>query len=385
MVIAVKAPRNASLDILRGLTFCMILVWHYGVNRTPALAEAPALLWYPLRLAWTGVDLFFVTSGFLIAGNLLDARGGDRPLRAFYIRRVCRILPLYLLTIALFALLGSGNWWAENGSFFWLFDGGAKIGVWPYLGFLQNFFMVKLNSFGPNWIGVTWTLSIEEQFYVLIPWLVLFAPRWMISIVAIAGILLAPLLRLIAVDVFHTTPLTTFVLTPFRADTLSTGVLLAWISRNHEAQEFLVKRRRAVLAMFFISSVAVAVVVVEGWQVLQPRTTIFGFSIFAIFYGFLVLLVSRSNVVSRIPGSSILHWVGVRCYFAYLFHQPIIGLLHGALLHTMVQNTTPQGVLVTLLAVAVTMLLADLSWRFIERPMIRFGYRRSGQIAKVPA
>ena len=98
--------RIPALDGLRGLAILLVLLWHYLQNLLrDELGPAAVQLKRALALSWSGVDLFFVLSGFLIAGLLLDHRGSERYFRTFYIRRVCRIFPLYYAHLALFALV----------------------------------------------------------------------------------------------------------------------------------------------------------------------------------------------------------------------------------------------------------------------------------------
>src|SRR5262245_13203211 len=91
--------RISELDGLRGLAILLVLLWHYAVG--PVIVHqstlANFLIVRSLNLAWSGVDLFFVLSGFLIGGILLDHRDTTHYFRTFYIRRICRIVPLYAL------------------------------------------------------------------------------------------------------------------------------------------------------------------------------------------------------------------------------------------------------------------------------------------------
>ena len=168
------APLNLSgripeLDGLRGLAIGSVLIWHYFMVPTVTAPGTP--LSYALvfgRLTWSGVDLFFVLSGFLIGGILLDARKASNYFQVFYTRRFFRIVPIYaavLLIVPTFLLLAQrthhGTWLTPAHPpwyFFWTFT--------------QNFWMVRAMDFGGNALGVTWSLAIEEQFYLLWPLIV---------------------------------------------------------------------------------------------------------------------------------------------------------------------------------------------------------------------
>ena len=102
------ASRIPELDGVRGLAISLVLVWHYlfGVFAPPDNSVLAAL-WGLAALSWSGVDLFFVLSGFLIGGILLDHRDSPHYFRTFYIRRACRILPLYFLVVLTFFVSAS--------------------------------------------------------------------------------------------------------------------------------------------------------------------------------------------------------------------------------------------------------------------------------------
>ena len=93
---AEPSPRMPELDGLRGAAILLVLIWHFWAGLAqPATGSIAALLAWPFHFAWSGVDLFFVLSGFLIGGILIDQRSATNYFRIFYFRRACRILPLY--------------------------------------------------------------------------------------------------------------------------------------------------------------------------------------------------------------------------------------------------------------------------------------------------
>ena len=158
--------RVPELDGVRGVAILLVLVWHYIASQavvTDGTLASQALR--ALAITWSGVDLFFVLSGFLIVGILLDAKGGDAYFSTFYMRRACRIVPLYLLMVSIFAVVTT--WQLHTSDF--LFK--EELPLWSYFTFTQNFFMHG-RGFGPHWLGVTWSLAIEEQFYLVVPLLV---------------------------------------------------------------------------------------------------------------------------------------------------------------------------------------------------------------------
>src|SRR5690349_17654113 len=135
---------------------------------------------------WIGVDLFFVISGFLIAGILLDTKGDAGYFKNFYARRALRIFPLfYLFVIGVFIAFAHNPDFRERaGSPFW------------YLAHLGNVPEGLLGHDTPYWIAPTWSLAIEEQFYLTFPLLVYALDRRRLTIVLGAMIVVAPLIRL---------------------------------------------------------------------------------------------------------------------------------------------------------------------------------------------
>src|SRR5947209_6904169 len=154
-----------ELDGLRGLAILMVVSFHY--NLAPFLGGV-------------GVDLFFVLSGFLLGGTLLDKREASNYFKAFYTRRVCRIFPLYFLSLFLFVILLL----AAPFTLGWLLFGdsirfllGDPLPLWSYFTFTQNFAMVDQGVWGIPWLGHAWSLAVVEQFYLILPVLIRFVSR----------------------------------------------------------------------------------------------------------------------------------------------------------------------------------------------------------------
>src|SRR6266436_10069272 len=151
--------RVPELDGIRGIAIGMVLIAHFFlVVSRPGSPLAYALV--PLRLDWSGVDLFFVLSGFLIGGILLDARESSNYFRVFYTRRFFRILPLYLVcllaTLLLYALTQAGL----GPRIAWLWTSEKPVPWFSYPLFLQNFWMAVRSTPGIFPISVTWSLAV---------------------------------------------------------------------------------------------------------------------------------------------------------------------------------------------------------------------------------
>ncbi len=189
-----KQTRIRELDGIRGCAILLVLIWHYIACQlhSPPLDSINYILARSLSLTKSGVDMFFVLSGFLIAGILLDNREANNYFRVFYLRRICRIFPLYFLMLGLFLVLTTLGL-DQSPRFHWLFQN--PFPLWSYATFTQNILVGLRGDFGANWLGITWSLAVEEQFYCFIPLLVWLLPRRKFALVALSLIFLAPLLR----------------------------------------------------------------------------------------------------------------------------------------------------------------------------------------------
>ena len=171
-------PRVVALDGLRGLMTIMVVVSHY-------FAEVPNGL-KGLSFGWVAVTMFFVLSGYLVGRLILEKMDRANFVAVFYVRRVCRTLPVYFICVALVFLLitiFAGRPWAHADNLFPL---------WSYLTFFQNFYMVANDSIGAHWLAPTWTLTVEEHFYLLAPAVFFVVPRRLL-IPVFAGALVAAL------------------------------------------------------------------------------------------------------------------------------------------------------------------------------------------------
>ncbi|UCE07284.1 MAG: acyltransferase, partial [bacterium] len=232
--------RIRALDGIRGIAILLVLLWHYIACQ--AETDNGSLLAYFTRLlalTWSGVDLFFVLSGFLIIGILLDAKGSELYFKTFYIRRACRIIPLYFLMLCLFIIIPRTGLTSNE----WLFA--KPLPLISYFTFTQNYFM-HCKGFGAHWLGVTWSLAVEEQFYLLIPILVWLLTKKQLLFVFGCLICMAPIFRLVFGN------LGAYVFPFARADSILMGGLLALALRSPNIQAILTKNYKYIVGAFFI-------------------------------------------------------------------------------------------------------------------------------------
>jgi len=326
-----------------------------------------------LRLAWSGVDLFFVLSGFLIGGILIDNRESVSFFKTFYVRRVLRIFPLYFISIILFATIVSMNVTGYGQGFEWLFA--DPLPLWSYATFTQNIVMAVESNFGPYWIGVSWSLAIEEQFYLLLPLLIRITPPRHLAGIVLGCILIAPILRIIAYYTLGN--LGGFFLFPCRMDALFLGVLGAWVLRSPYWSGRLRDSRRALQFLTVFLGVGILQFMLLNAGIMSRLMNTIGFTWIALFYLCVVLLAvdARSRWWQSLLSCMPLRAMGLGCFSLYLFHQPVIGVI-SALWHGSEPRLGDSTDLLVLTTSIVTLLgVAWLCWIAVERPCIRFGHR----------
>jgi peptidoglycan/LPS O-acetylase OafA/YrhL len=360
-------PRIPALDGIRGLAILLVLAWHYGQNQLhPESGFVIASIKKLLGFTWSGVDLFFVLSGFLIAGILLDNRASPRYFTTFYVRRTCRIFPIYYLNIAIFFilyLLAVDDAWPLDRLFM-----SADIPGWSYLTFTQNIYMGLEGTGASGWLAITWSLAVEEQFYLLLPVLIRFVPAHALPYLFMWLILSAVALR-------ATYPgLVAYINMPWRADALLLGALIAWAVRDR----VLLERLNTTRAWWgpIAATLAIAVII-TGWS---GRLVLGGpithFAIAVMYASFMMVpILSPDGVVSRLLSTSWIRWLGTISYAVFLVHIPVSGFVHYFLRNDYPGIAGWQDALVTVAALLLTLFVAQLSYWLVERRIIALGHR----------
>jgi peptidoglycan/LPS O-acetylase OafA/YrhL len=363
------AGRIPELDGVRGFAILLVLVWHYLQGQIAADSGRHLLLLkQTLGFTWSGVDLFFVLSGFLITGILVDNREKQGYFRTFYIRRVCRIFPLYYLNLALFTVL-SGLALYQTPPLARLLEV-TPVPEWTYWVYLQNLYMGANNSFGPEWLAVTWSLAVEEQFYLLLPLVIRFIPVSLQAYVFTWFAATAVYLR------YELPGFTAYINTPWRADSLMAGALLALLVRNPRFVRYVTTPagRHMVYGLF---GLLLAGALLTNLSTQRPFSLTFTYLWLAGLYAslILVLLLDANGWMARIFRTPRLMWLGGISYGVYLIHQPVSGILHGLRGNTIPVMRSQGDVAVTLSALLVTLLLAHVSYQYFEKRIIRLGHR----------
>jgi peptidoglycan/LPS O-acetylase OafA/YrhL len=362
------------LDGLRGIAILMVLFFHATfVQPGPPL---DSLLHFTFRsFGWAGVDLFFVLSGFLITGGLLDTRAGSasphppRYFRNFYARRTLRIFPVYYGYLVLFLLLAPRH----------VVDGvrGDLVFFWLYL---QNFAVVAAGDFvHTHFLDHFWSLAIEEQWYLVWPLVVLRTTRRQLVVVC-AGLVafsLALRLGLLAAGV---SPYAIHVLTPARLDGLAVGALLAAAARGPGGLRRWVPGARLVAAASALGIGALVSLQRGLFFYVLPGTMSLGFTLVALLFGALLVLAVEARAggtAARLLGGRFLAMFGRYSYTLYVIHEAVRVVFVLALQHFGIKPYQPQPgwiglqLLVYLGVFGLSLLLAAASYRFYERPILR--------------
>jgi len=368
--------RVPELDGLRGIAIGMVLLHHYLFALVQADRGTPlAYLLVLGRLTWSGVDLFFVLSGFLIGGILLDARDSANYFRVFYTRRFFRIVPIYAVSLAgAFTLSSLANLGLAE-RFAWMFQN--QLPWLPQLFFLQNFWMAQSTNWGSFTLAVTWSLAIEEQFYLTLPMLVrILSPRRILATLAV-GILAAPALRIALYVLWPEHWLSWHVLMPCRADALLLGVLGAVAMRNPVCRGWLSRNHRFSSVLLFILLGGMAVLTWRAPDYRHLPMLSVGYTWMALFYLSLLLysLMYRESWICRCMRWSWLGWLGTIAYGVYLFHEFILGAFFSLLWSRPPALSSLPEVCVTFLALALTLILCRMSWVYFEKPLVQLGHR----------
>lgn len=345
--------RLVALDGLRGLMTILVVISHY-------FAEVPHGI-TALMVGWIAVDMFFVLSGFLVGRLILDKQQNDNFFTVFYARRGFRTLPIYFVCLAVNAVLLSvftGSW----------VDADRAFPIWSYFVFAQNFFMAAANGIGAHWLAPTWTLAIEEHFYLLVPALFFIVPRKRIA--AVLAMLAVSAVAARAGTIWLLGPhsaIAAAVLLPNRADVLVMGLLAAVAIRSKLPWPRLDLLLR--VAPILLLAATAAMSLIAG----RHAFTIFGPLLTAIACAaFLLSLVRGAPEAKRFTGK-FLGFFNTTSYAVYLTHLPVLGLMHGLLLGSRPDIATPQQWAVTLAALPVTVMVAWVLTVLVERPLTEYG------------
>ena len=360
------APRYAGLDGLRAVAVLLVVVYHLFPSAF-------------LHSGFVGVDAFFVISGFLITSLLLRERAatGRIALRAFWVRRARRLLPALALVVTVSA------------SAAWLVGGDVLVGLgrqvlgaatfsynWLSIAAGTSYFSAGMAGGQPELLRNLWSLAVEEQFYVLWPLLLplVLLVRGRVARVAVAlALATGSAVWAVAAQTAGASITRVYFGTDTHAFGLLLGVALAFALAPGPGTSPAGTRRIA-RALATIGSVALtALVVISAWP---GGASNYPMVPLAASLATAVLIAAAVHPASPLGAAldvAPLRWIGERSYGIYLWHWPVVVLLGQAAVGRFTDATVP--IPVGIAAALVTTVAAALSYRLLEQPVRRLGFR----------
>ncbi len=378
----VSARHIQSLDGLRGIAFLAVFFFHYGVSAHTNTGWV--LFAKPITAGgWAGVDLFFVLSGFLITGILLDTSDDPHYFRNFYMRRALRIFPVFY-GVALILLLLTPflhlQWRLGHLSFLFYF-GNIAMQVDPSLGEVPPYVRIVH----------TWSLAVEEQFYLVWPMVVFYVrdAKRLIS-VCISGMAASLLVRLLFL---HIAPQAgwewSYMNLPSHCDGLLCGAMVAILSR----QVSLTRMLRHVKPVFIASLAGLAAIIHHNGYAGYHNNwfAIAGFPLLAVFFTCILLwTIQPETALCRLGQTRILRFFGKYSYGMYIYHNlffPLVARLLSILQHRL-HSPSLGGAAYVFIALAATTVASVLSFELYEKRWLslksHFPYHKPNSSAGKP-
>jgi peptidoglycan/LPS O-acetylase OafA/YrhL len=356
-------PEMPELDTLRGIAVSAVVLFHaFGFPYGPSgLWGIPKILVGLTMCGWMGVNLFFVLSGFLITGILLDTKSRADYYRRFYFRRALRILPLYYLILLLLLLLAREGFVPRHVS-------------WAFLGLSAVYLSNVTSLFGvPMQYGVLWSLAVEEHFYLLWPTVVRAISRRRVVVCGFAVVASCLLCRV----TYYALGWTGGPYTWLSADGLGLGAVLAAVARKSGDS------RKSVLRFTILAFVSSCALLVAGapFGIFLARHFLgvtFRETAIDLFFGAVVggTLLAGSSRWRRFVNLHPFQFLGKISYGIYLAHMLIFEVVAHFTLRYLprLQPTAGQFKLMVLqfcVAGSLTMALTCISRRYFEEPFLR--------------
>lgn len=349
--------RLEGLDGLRGFAMLGVIFCHLNV----------------FTIGWTGLPSFFVLSGFLITKILISdreqAEGLGGYFRRFYVRRVLRVFPIYyvyLLALTAVALLVPAM---------------AHVrGELPaaYL-YYYNLHMIFPHEHTRT-LGHLWSLSVEEQFYIVWPWLIAFLPRRILPLVCVALVGLGPLLRWWAYAVLFPSwglegprnLIYTYIFTLSHVDAFALGALVNFVRPGPRLWPLVAFLAAALAAGFAVNGLFGMRALSLGWPLFLPHgyQYTWGYTVVNGFWFLVICAILAGGPVRQFFRWPLLDYLGKRSYSTYILHFPLLALMEPAWLWLMqATGTLPGTFLFAVPYLAVVFGCSALTFRWIETPI----------------
>jgi len=345
-----------SLDGLRGIAILLVIGCH-NYNFLPLF-----------NFGWIGVDLFFVLSGFLITDILLRTRNDKGFIQNFYLRRALRIFPLFYLSILLYFLLAplvaqfhaQFEYYSEHKEMVWL-----HLLNWLYIFHERPDHTLLFNH--------NWSLSLEEQFYLVWPFLILLLRNTKHLTIAIVSLLcLSILSRFISWSLLGNGDQNFLFQYMTRLDGLCIGSLIA-LWKYIDASTVRKKAFRLLISIASIHVIAWIIIKQGGLHI--PHFYILGYTSIAAIFGYIVwyAIESKNKILASFLTSSILRKTGQVSYGLYMFHWPVLIMCQTFMAKTLsnhgISNYASNWIIATT-AFASAMLLSIASYFLFEKKIL---------------
>ncbi len=372
-----QQARIEELDGLRGIAILIVMMFHtmlFGPNQAIGTFSQNAIK--IVEFGWSGVDLFFTLSGFLIASILFSERNQPHFIRHFFIKRFFRIFPPFLLIFGIIFLLGM-----------LLISQGETI--LSYVIDHHFYFLTMTHNFlhtmhpdgwypGAEFTGHLWSLAVEVQFYLVAPILLSKLSARNILILSAAIVVSCMLIRFIMWQ-YELNAFAVYTNTISRIDSIFWGVIVASIvalkPKEKHVNTFILVSTLAFFIFFAFS------LFTSGHFLPEIEiVSIYGFSLVSAFYASLLLYtVTKGGAASttfRLLKLSALKKLGKYSFMMYLFHQPLLVVFHEPAIALLGKSVVGQLIYFPFI-LTVSFLFSALSWKFIEGPCLRYARKLS--------
>ena len=358
-----------ALDGVRGVAVLVVIIHNSGWVAADSAQPLVKLFSAVAAMGWTGVELFFALSGFLITGILLDTRGRAGYFRTFFVRRAMRIFPLYYTLLAVAVLVAAPLAWDPA----WAAE--VRAHHWPHWVYLQNWtipFQVAMHGFTH-----LWSLAVEEQFYLVWPLAAWWLGARRLALLSAALMVAAPLIRAALLAAGFPT-WSAYMFTVSRMDALAAGALVAALWRD-PAGRALVGRWAPRMIVVAAALLALLILRQRGLHSGEWPVLVVGQSLVSLLAaGLLAVVVADAPAqwqwVARGLSAAWLRDLGRYSYAMYLFHFPLHHALKPVLTPWITATDDPWRLARVLTHVgtvlALTYLAARLSWRVLEAPAL---------------
>lgn len=351
---------------MRAIAITLVLLFHY-----PVFFAHPAGMDQWTSFGWTGVDLFFVLSGYLISSQLLVAKAQRGiSLGGYFIKRSFRILPLFWLTLAAYFLMPA---WREVE---------APAPLWKFLTFTQNLYFDALHR---RTFSHAWSLCIEEQFYLILPFVLLWIGRRQTlkgTLIAVSGLMLLGFgIRWVSWETFVAHPRSTgvashgaswsmewarwiYYCTQSRLDGLLTGVAIASLFHfRADVQSWCFER-----PLLFAGAAVAGLIWAASFSTpyYSHACALYGYPLISVSYGSLLIAVLSPRF--RLPGAIFFpfKWLAALSYGIYLSHKMVAHVAQPALIKAGFEG---QGYPMMFACIAAFVLAGLVLHWLVERPL----------------